>query len=180
VVYTHGHADPFWGVLDPFGDGSRWPKAKHVMTRVERDYRLAADVAGKVPAFQKSMATGTQRRLKSLADNISVVEPGAEIAPGIALLGTPGHTPGHASVVVKSGSDELLILGDALTHAAISFAAPDWRWGSDIDGPLAAATRRKLLDDLAARKVGVVGYHLPWPGVGRVERAGSAYRFVTA
>ncbi len=180
VIFTHAHADHFWGVIDPLGDGSRWPKAKHVMARVERDFWLVEGIEDKVPAFQKSMATGIQRRLKELATMITVAEPGAEVAPGIALVATPGHTPGHVSIVVRSGSEELVVLGDALTHAAVSFGAPDWRWGSDIDVDVAIKTRKALLDDLAARKVAIIGYHLPWPGLGRVERQGNAYRFVAS
>ena len=180
VIFTHGHADHFWGVLDPLGDGTRWPKARHIMTRTERDFWLQPGVEDKVPAFQKNMAVGTIRRLKGLADTIAVAEPGAEIAPGIALVATPGHTPGHVSVAVRSGSEEVVIAGDALTHAAVSFGAPQWRWGADHDWHLAAATRQRLLDDLAARKVGLVGYHLPWPGVGRVERQGTAFRYVAS
>lgn len=180
VVFTHAHADHFWGVLDPFGDGSRFANARHVMSRIERDFWMAADVAAKVPEAQSGMAAGTQRRLKALADIMTTAEAGAEIAPGLALLDTPGHTPGHVSVSVRDGTEEMIILGDALVHAAISFAAPTWRWGADIDSDTAIATRVRLLDDAAARKVRLVGYHLPWPGVGFAERRGTAYRFVPA
>lgn len=178
VIFSHAHADHFWGVVDPFGDGSRWPKARHVMTRAERDFWLVSGVEDRVPAFQRSMAAGIQRRLKGLAGLIQTAEPGAEVAPGIALIPTPGHTPGHVSVAVRAGSEELIILGDALTHAAVSFGAPRWRWGSDVDADAAAATRVKLLDDVSARKAVLLGYHLPWPGIGRAEKRGDAYRFV--
>ncbi len=178
VIFTHAHADHFWGTVDPFGEGSRWPKAKHVMARVERDFWLTPGIEEKVPAFQKSMAVGIQRRLKELGELITVAEPGAEVAPGLALVASPGHTPGHVSVAVRGGSEEVVVLGDALTHAAVSFGAPEWRWGADIDGELAIKTRKALLDDLASRKVGVIGYHLPWPGLGRVERQGGTYRYV--
>lgn len=180
VIFTHAHADHFWGLIDPLDEGSRWPGARHFMARAERDFWLTPGIEAKVPGFQRSMAVGTQRRLKGLADLLEAPEPGSEVASGISLIATPGHTPGHVSVAVRSGSEELLILGDALTHAAISFGAPAWRWGSDLDSDLAIATRQKLLDDLSARNVGLVGYHLPWPGVGRAEKHGSTYRYVTA
>ena len=180
VIFTHAHADHFWGVIDPLGEGTRWPKARHVMSRTERDFWLAPGVEDRVPALQKSMAAGIQRRMKGLAELIQTAEPGSEVAPGLALIATPGHTPGHVSVQIRNGGEELVVVGDALTHAAISFGAPAWTWGSDIDGAGAIATRSRLLDDLAARKTGLVGYHLPWPGVGRVERHGTAYRYVAA
>lgn len=178
VVFTHAHADHFWGMIDPLGDETRWPKARHVMPRAERDFWMQADVETKVPEFQRSMATGTARRLKALASVITTANPGDEIAPGISLIDTAGHTPGHCAVAVRSGTSDLLIAGDALTHAAVSFGAPQWKWGSDIDWQTAAASRVRLLEEAATRKALVAGYHLPWPGVGRVEKAGSAYRFV--
>ncbi len=178
VIFTHAHADHFWGVLDPFGDTSLWPKAKHVMALAERDFWLTPDAADKVPEFQKSMAVGITRRLKALGDVITTAKPGDEIVAGISLVATPGHTPGHVSVAIRSGSEECLILGDALTHPAISFGAPGWRWGSDIDWEQAASTRARVLEDAAQRKLALLGYHLPWPGLGRAEKAGSAYRFV--
>ncbi|MBS0243708.1 MAG: MBL fold metallo-hydrolase, partial [Proteobacteria bacterium] len=156
VIFTHAHADHFWGVVDPLGDGSRWTKARHVMTSLERDFWLSPGVEDKVPAFQKGMAVGTGRRMKSLAETIAVAKANDEIASGIAYRATPGHTPGHASVTVRSGSDELVVLGDALTNAIVSFEAPQWRWGSDVDGDIAIETRKRILDDLARRKVTIV------------------------
>lgn len=70
-----------------------------------------------------------------------------------------------------------MVLGDALTHPQISFAHPDWQPASDQDAELAAATRRRLLDELGRTGMQVIGYHLPG-ATGRVERQGTAYRFV--
>jgi glyoxylase-like metal-dependent hydrolase (beta-lactamase superfamily II) len=178
VIFTHAHADHLWGVVDPFGDGSRWPKARHVMLATERDFWLSAGVEDKVPAMQKGMAIGIVKRLKALGDAITVARDGEEVAPGIQLMATPGHTPGHAAVVVRSGTDEIVVVGDALTHALVSFAHHDWRWGSDIEATQAVATRKRLLDRLAQSKMRLAGYHLPWPGIGRVEAQGTTYRYV--
>ncbi|MEZ5856025.1 MAG: MBL fold metallo-hydrolase [Hyphomicrobiaceae bacterium] len=180
VIFTHAHADHLWGVMDPFGDGSRWPKARHVMMGIERDHWLKAGIETQVPDHMKGMAIGIQRRLKSLGDTISTVKDGEEIASGMAFMATPGHTPGHASIKVRSGSEEMIIGGDALTHATISFANPGWQWGSDSDWQLATKTRAKLLDQLASSKARLLGYHLPWPGIGHVEAHQGAYRFVAA
>ena len=178
VIFTHAHADHFWGVVDPFGDSSLFAKARHVMSSTERDFWLKPDIETTVPDGQKSMAAGIVRRLKELGDTIEGVAGEAEIAPGVALIATPGHTPGHSSVVVRSGSEELIVLGDTLPQHIVSFAAPEWRWGADVDSNTAVATRKRLLDRLATSKAQVVGYHLPWPGVGLVEAKDGTYRFV--
>jgi glyoxylase-like metal-dependent hydrolase (beta-lactamase superfamily II) len=97
------------------------------------------------------------------------------------VLDTSGHTAGHVSVELPAGRDGLVVLGDALTHPVISFAHPDWMPAADHHDPQrAAAMRRALLDKLATGRQRIIGFHLPFPGIGIVERSGSAYRFVPA
>jgi glyoxylase-like metal-dependent hydrolase (beta-lactamase superfamily II) len=79
-----------------------------------------------------------------------------------------------------AGADGLLVTGDALTHPIISFQYPQWRTTADHEPDRAGATRAKLLDRLASDRTQLVGFHLPYPGVGRVERKDGAYRFVAA
>ena len=180
VIFTHAHGDHLWGVIDPLDGGTLFPKAEHMMAAVEFDFWMASDVANQVRDNFRVMAAGTNRRLKTLAARMRKIRPGEEIVPGVQIVGSEGHTPGHVSVLVKSGTEQLLIGGDALTQHVISFAEPDWRWGPDMDAAKAAATRRHLLDRLATDRVRLLGYHLPWPGIGHVERNGTAYRFVAA
>jgi glyoxylase-like metal-dependent hydrolase (beta-lactamase superfamily II) len=148
------------------------------MTGVEFDYWIKPGRDADVPDRFKTMAVGTARRLKAVAERIEQRKAGDEILPGIALVDTAGHTPGHVSVLVGTGGERVMIGGDALNHALVSFANPEWQWGSDMDAGAGAATRKRLLDQLATDKISLIGYHLPWPGLGRVERKDSAYRFV--
>jgi glyoxylase-like metal-dependent hydrolase (beta-lactamase superfamily II) len=178
VVFTHAHADHLWGVIDPLDGGTRFPKARHLMTAIERDFWSAADAETRVPEAMRGMAIGTGRRLNTLADSIESIPPGTEIVPGLAIVDTAGHTPGHVSVRLQSGGSTLLIGGDVLTHRTVSFERPEWGWGADMDSDKAIASRRRTLDMLANERIPLLGYHLPWPGLGRVERQGTAYRFV--
>jgi glyoxylase-like metal-dependent hydrolase (beta-lactamase superfamily II) len=178
VVFTHAHADHLWGVLDPLDGGSRFAKAKHVITASEFAYWTKPGMETSVPEALRGVALGSARRLKELAARLDQVKADAEIVPGITLLATPGHTPGHASVLLSSGGQQLLVGGDALTNPIVSFAKPDWPWGPDADQTQAAATRKRTLDLLATDKIQLLGYHLPWPGVGRVERKDAGFRYV--
>ena len=180
VIFTHAHPDHLWGVIDPLDDGTRFINASHVISGVEFDYWHATDVESLVAEPFKRMAAGTHRRLKLIAERITKIKPGEEVATGVMLVGTSGHTPGHVSVLITSGSEQLLIGGDVLTQSIISFQKPDWRWGPDMDAGLAFATRKRILDMLASDRMQLLGYHLPWPGLGRVERSGASYRFVTS
>ena len=103
---------------------------------------------------------------------------GKELVPGIAALDTNGHTPGHTSHLITSGSGKLLVQADVTAHVALLFVRnPNWQAGGDMDGPQAVATRRKLYDMLAADRVLMSGYHLPFPALGYIEKDGQGYRF---
>lgn len=175
LVFTHAHPDHLWGVIDDL-DEVRFGKAKHVIGAAEWDYWINPETAGKVPEAFKAMAAGSQRRLKALEDRIERVKGGHKIADGISVLDTPGHTPGHQSILIEAGNDRLLIGGDVVGHPVLSFERPDWHWGTDWDAEMGAKTRRRTLDMLATDKIALLGYHLPWPGLARVVREGSAFR----
>lgn len=180
VVFTHAHADHLWGVIDPLGGDTLFDKAQHLISPAEFAFWQQKGVALKVAEPFRGMAAGTQRRIEMIAPRFKTVAPGREIVPGVQLIDTAGHTPGHVSVLVGSGRDQLLIGGDVLVQSVVSFAEPGWRWGPDMDGDQAVAARHRTLDMLATDKIRLLGFHFPWPGVGIVERAGSAYRFVAS
>lgn len=179
VLFTHAHPDHLWGALDDFGTPA-FPDATYHIAAAERDFWMSPDVFRQMPEDRQAFAAGAQRNLKELASVLKTFKPGDEIVSGIAAFDTRGHTPGHVSFEVKVGSETTVVLGDALTHPVISFQHPDWRGGFDQEPDRAIATRRTLLDKLASEQTKIVGYHLPNGGMGRVEKSGSAYRFVPA
>jgi glyoxylase-like metal-dependent hydrolase (beta-lactamase superfamily II) len=178
VVFTHGHPDHLWGIIDDFDD-PLFANARHMMGRIEFDYWRDPETARSIPESRASFAAGAKRRLDQLAEQFTFFEDGAEILPGIAATATFGHTPGHMAFEIRAGSDSVMVLGDAVTNADVSFERPDWPYGSDQDTAAAAATRARLFDRLSAEQMRFVGYHLPFPGIGRAEtRAAGGYRFV--
>lgn len=72
----------------------------------------------------------------------------------------------------------MIVGGDVLTHPLISFQHPEWKPTADHVPDQAVAMRRKLLDRLATDRSKLVGFHLPYPGVGTVERKDGTYRFL--
>lgn len=178
VVFTHGHADHLWGALDDFDDSERFPKASYVIAAAEWDFWTDPNTAANAPDWLKGMARGSARILKRIEGKIERRKSGDAVAPGLSYVNTAGHTPGHMAVLVESERERLLIAGDVLSNSAVSFAKPEWRMGSDYDRDRGVITRQRVLDQLAADRMPFVGFHLPWPGHGRVERRGAAYRFV--
>jgi glyoxylase-like metal-dependent hydrolase (beta-lactamase superfamily II) len=177
VVFTHLHADHFWGAIDEF-ETARYVNAEYIVSAAELDFWRSPDSTSKVPETFLAMAAGTQRRLKLIDAHLKTAAPGNKIAPGVALLDTSGHTPGHVAVLLESKGQTLLIGGDVANQSLVSFARPEWRWGADMDPAKASVIRRRMLDILSTDPMPFIGTHLPWPGMGWVERKDGAFRFV--
>jgi glyoxylase-like metal-dependent hydrolase (beta-lactamase superfamily II) len=105
-------------------------------------------------------------------------EPGKEVAPGIASIAAYGHTPGHTVFAVASSSQSMLVLSDTTNHPWLFLRNPEWQASFDMDGAMAVAARRRLLDRAAADKMLVQGYHFPFPAAGHVTKSGANYDFV--
>jgi glyoxylase-like metal-dependent hydrolase (beta-lactamase superfamily II) len=97
--------------------------------------------------------------------------------PGINVLDTAGHTPGHVSFEL-AGGDGLIITADAIINPLVYFPHPDWKFGFDADHATAIANRKKLLDVASAAKKKLLGYHWPYPGLGIAEAKDGAYVYV--
>lgn len=179
VVITHGHPDHLWGLVDEFDDSPRFANAQHIMPAPELDYWRKVSVET-LPERIQGVAAGAKRVIATVGERLAAAAPGAEILPGIAFLPTPGHTPGHCSVRISSGSHGLIVTADALFHPHVSFAFPEWQPVADMDGAQAVASRRRLLDMAAADGLQLASYHIAFPGLGRVERRGAAYRWLSA
>ena len=93
----------------------------------------------------------------------------ADLTDEVRALHTPGHTPGHMSVMVASGGERALIQGDVLIHPA-QVTEEGWTPLFDGDPEAAVATRRRLLDQLEADGTTVVSCHFTKPGFGRIVR----------
>lgn len=177
VLFTHGHPDHLWGLLDEF-DEPVFPAAEYVMGQAEFEYWMDPATVDSIGEARASFAVGAARRLAVIADAVRLVGDGDEVLSGITARLTPGHTPGHLAYEVGSGG--AMVVGDAIGNHHVAFERPDWASGSDQDGTLAALTRVALLERMVAEGMPVIGYHLPGGGVGRVERAESGFRFVEA
>jgi glyoxylase-like metal-dependent hydrolase (beta-lactamase superfamily II) len=176
VVFTHGHPDHLWGAVDDLDDLVT-PDATFFVASGEWDFWTGDNATRGLPPERAGFVTGARRNYTAIKDKVTIIKPGDDVVSGLRVINTPGHTQGHISLEL-AGADGLLVGGDVLTHPLISFEHPDWRPTADHVPEQAVATRRKLLDRLAADRAKLIGFHLPYPGIGIVERKDLAYRFV--
>jgi len=176
VVFTHGHPDHLWGVLDDF-DEPFFANAEHMMGSAEIDYWMDDTTVGSIGEARAAFAVGAQRRLAVIAADVTRFGDGDAVLPGVLAALTPGHTPGHMSFVIGEGPEAVMVLGDAISNDHIAFARPSWSAGSDQDPEMAAATRLALFDRITADELTVVGFHFAQGGIGTVQAQAEGYAF---
>ena len=106
---------------------------------------------------------------------VDLVKNDQQICPEVRLISTPGHTPGHVSVMIESKGESALITGDFLHHPC-QFAHPEWSSSPDVDRPQAIATRRTMYKKLAGSPTLVIGTHFATPTAGHLVKDGNSYR----
>ncbi len=177
VVFTHAHPDHIWGLLDDFDDPV-FANATYMIGSDEWDYWWNPNTVDTIGEARAAFAVGAKRRLEAIEDQIERFDDGQEIFPGIAAVASYGHTPGHMSFEIRSGSTSALIAGDAIGNHHVAFHKPGWLSASDQDPALAAKTRAQLCDRLVTDDMTLIGFHLPNGGIGRTEKASDSYRFI--
>jgi glyoxylase-like metal-dependent hydrolase (beta-lactamase superfamily II) len=173
VLCTHLHVDHV-GWNTRLEDG-RWVptfgKARYLFGADEyaywRDHSTAAD---KAAIFQDSVAPIVA------AGQADLVASDARICEEITLIPTPGHSPGHVSLHIRSEGEEGLLTGD-VAHHPCQMAHLDWSSTADSDPRQSAETRRALFSRFADRPVLVIGGHFD---AGHIQRDGDAFKFIAA
>lgn len=102
-----------------------------------------------------------------------------EIADGVELIPTPGHTPGHMSVRISSAGETALVTGDVLHHP-IQLAHPRLCCGVDVDPALSERTRQTILSTVADTETLLLGSHFTHPTGGHIRSTASGFVLVPA
>lgn len=106
---------------------------------------------------------------------VDLVQQDHQICPEIRLIPTPGHTPGHVSVMIESKGESALITGDFLHHPC-QIVHPEWSSSPDVDPAQAIATRRSMYQKLAGTPTLMIGTHFATPTAGHLVKDGNSYR----
>jgi len=180
VVLTHIHMDHVGGLLADGMKGRLRPDLRVHLAAAEAEFWASPDFsrASMPPPIPDVLRRAAKRFLNEYRGQLRPFEAEYEVAPGVVVSRTGGHTPGHSVVRLASGGDRLTFAGDAVFPVA--FEHPDWHNGFEHDPEEAARVRVRLLRELAATGELLVATHLPFPSVCHVAVAGNVFRWVPA
>lgn len=178
VVLTHAHPDHLGGLIH--GGDAVFKNAELAIGEVEAAFWTDAAMMAQAPDQAKGLFQLAQTVLGAYGNRVTSIADGGEAAPGLSMMLSPGHTPGHSLVRIDGGDRQLLMVADTLNSAELHTALPDVGFGFDSDPAQAAASRRRVLDMVSADKTLIAGTHIHFPGFGRILRDGDAYRYIPA
>lgn len=180
VVLTHMHMDHVGGLLlDGVKERLRPDLRVHVAA-AEVKFWASPDFSHVFmpQGFPDALRSAAKRFLNEYQSQIRPFDDKYEVAPGVLVTRTGGHTPGHSVVRLASGGDRLMFAGDAVF--AVGFEHSDWHNGFEHDPEEAARVRVGLLRELAASGEPLTATHLSFPSIGRVAVAGDVFRWIPA
>jgi glyoxylase-like metal-dependent hydrolase (beta-lactamase superfamily II) len=178
VVLTHMHMDHIGGLLVDEVKSGLSPNVRIHVAAAEVDFWKSPDFSHTVmpsPVPEVLRSTATQF-VAEYGSKLRTFEDEYEVAPGVVVQRTGGHTPGHSIVRLTSSGERLIFAGDALFP--VGFEHPDWQNGFEHDPEEAVRVRIHLLQEAAATGELVVATHLPFPSVGRVAIDRDAFRWI--
>jgi len=177
VIISHYHGDHINGLLRP-DKSLAFPNAEILVPAAEHKFFMDDGEMSRAPKGRMEIVFKNVRQVmtEDVLKRLKTYEPDKEIVTGITSVATNGHSWGHNSHIIASGSSKVFVQGD-VTHVPFLFVRhPDWHAFYDQDGPKAEATRRRVYDMLVAERMLVQGFHYPFPSLAHVEKSGSGYR----
>ncbi|MDH6265681.1 glyoxylase-like metal-dependent hydrolase (beta-lactamase superfamily II) [Rhizobium sp. SG_E_25_P2] len=172
VVITHMHGDHISGLME--GGKPAFANARYVFG--EAEFAFWKDTA-RMGTPAENGHKGVMKNIAPLAEKATFVKDNADVAPGVTGMAAFGHSPGHMIYRLESEGQTLILTADTANHFVLSLQRPDWEVKFDMDKAKAAEARKRVFDMIATDRLAFIGYHMPFPAVGYVEKQGEGYRY---
>lgn len=176
VAFTHCHPDHIGANFT--GGKPTFPNARYTLAAAEFDYWKKGE---NISDRRKPTKTQFDRLMAPLAERCTFLKPGDEVVPGVTAVDCSGHSAGLTGYHVESEGRRVLLWADTCLHYVCGVQRPDWTIDFDDDQQKAVATRKRILAMAAAEKCFVVGFHMPFPSIGWIDRmSDGTHRWVAA
>ena len=176
VIVSHMHPDHIFGLMEKETNAQVYPNAEIMVGETEYGFWTQDGLIEKLPERRKGLAKRIQATFPTWK-NVTQFSNGQEVASGVTAVDSFGHTPGHSSLRVSSGDQQLMLIGDALLLPALFLANLDWQVAFDSDKDQATATRKGIVQEAVADGISLAGYHFGFPNSGTIEKDGNGFVF---
>jgi len=173
VAFTHCHPDHI-GANYTNGKPT-FPKARYVIASAEFDYWKKGE---NISEARKPTKFQFDKLVAPLADKMTFIKPGDEVVAGIRAVDCAGHSAGLTGYHIESQGKRVLLWGDTCLHYVCGVQHPEWTIGFDDNQQKAVETRKRILAMVAAEKLMVVGFHMPFPSLGWIIQTPMGHRWV--
>lgn len=172
LIITHLHLDHIgWNTVDRDGQPAvLFTNARHLVQRKDWEHFTQPEVKQQLPVI------GLCAEPLQAAGVLDLIDGDRDLSAGISVLFTPGHTPGHQSVLVSSGDEKAIILGD-VSHTPAQVVQPEWSPSFDNDPELSARTRAEVWERIEQHGLKVAAGHYPYPSIGSLVQVAGKRRW---